>query len=566
MPTLGKLFLEEPKKKRKRKKSRRRKSAKQKERPQVPYEVLKDPLKLIKLCWPQYNLYDKQIEVIKSVEDNYETFVHAGNELGKDFIAALEAVVFFATRSPCRIVTSSAGETQLKAVLWGEMRRHIAASKYDFGWNVAPAGMLITRKKTGDKQGDVRASLSYIIGHVTKTVENFQGHHLPQDKPRVLAIFDEASGIPDAFFEAAESWAHRKLVIGNPLNTTNFFYRHCKRGDVKDVEEDNEYAQTAKLYRKVIHIGGEHSPNVRIGKELKKRKYKGPHPTIIPGVVSYVDYQRRSKFWDKIKATMRLHGRFYEGEEALLYPPHWLDKAEEIYKRINPLGYDKLKEWWTVSKQVATAMGVDGAAGRDLTCWTVINRRNLIEQFAIPTPDTMEIVATTVKYIDKYGLDPGKVCFDYGGGGKQIVDRLRQMGIKCRAVSFGESATPPRNKKIKRTEDKDDKAETMHVNKNRRAEMYWILREWMDLSVNPEPFGIPEELYLLREELAIMPLMYDAEGKFFLPPKTRPPGNKNQELLVISEMLGRSPDRADSLVLAAFAEEVPSPKTKVGAL
>jgi glucose-6-phosphate dehydrogenase assembly protein OpcA len=36
------------------------------------------------------------------------------------------------------------------------------------------------------------------------------------------------------FLEAAESFAHRILVIGNPLTNTNFFYRGCKAGDLQN--------------------------------------------------------------------------------------------------------------------------------------------------------------------------------------------------------------------------------------------------------------------------------------------------------------------------------------------
>ena len=36
------------------------------------------------------------------------------------------------------------------------------------------------------------------------------------------------------FYEAAQSWGHRILVIGNPLATDNFFYFRCKQGNRAD--------------------------------------------------------------------------------------------------------------------------------------------------------------------------------------------------------------------------------------------------------------------------------------------------------------------------------------------
>ena len=102
-------------------------------KPPIPPELLDDPIALMAALWPEIRLYDKQAEVVQSVWDNYETTVHAANEVGKDFIAARIVVVFFITRSPCRVVTSSAGETQLKAILWTEIKEAIATAAFDLG-------------------------------------------------------------------------------------------------------------------------------------------------------------------------------------------------------------------------------------------------------------------------------------------------------------------------------------------------------------------------------------------------------------------------------------------------
>jgi hypothetical protein len=43
-----------------------------------------DPLRLAKLLWPWVHFYDKQREMIYSVEDNAETIVVAGNQARPD--------------------------------------------------------------------------------------------------------------------------------------------------------------------------------------------------------------------------------------------------------------------------------------------------------------------------------------------------------------------------------------------------------------------------------------------------------------------------------------------------
>lgn len=40
-----------------------------------------DPIALASVLWPDVYFYDRQIEIIRSVDENDETFVHAGNML-----------------------------------------------------------------------------------------------------------------------------------------------------------------------------------------------------------------------------------------------------------------------------------------------------------------------------------------------------------------------------------------------------------------------------------------------------------------------------------------------------
>jgi len=74
-------------------------------------------------------IYEKQKEILLSVRDNIETFVHAANATGKTRTAALVAIWFFLTRQPARVVTSSSSETQLDTILWNEIRYLISTSK-----------------------------------------------------------------------------------------------------------------------------------------------------------------------------------------------------------------------------------------------------------------------------------------------------------------------------------------------------------------------------------------------------------------------------------------------------
>lgn len=193
--------------------------------------IVEDPISFCKLCWPEIRLYDRQVEVLYSVRDNPETFVHAANEVGKDFIASIAVVWFFASRSPCKVITTSSSESQLASVLWGEIKQRIVTSRFKLPFQV---NHLLIRKVLDNGSLD---PLSEILGKVAQKGESFQGFHLPHDKPRILVVLDEASGIDDLMYESAQSFAHRILAIGNPMNTTNFFYRCCKAGNQDDPNE-----------------------------------------------------------------------------------------------------------------------------------------------------------------------------------------------------------------------------------------------------------------------------------------------------------------------------------------
>jgi len=148
-----------------------------------------DPMRFIALSWPGMRLCDKQQEVLLSVRGNLETFVHAANQTGKTRIAAIVAIWFFASRTPARVVISSSNETQLVSVLWSEIQQLIRSAAWSLPFVVTH---LLIKKRCHPDSSDTECT-DYVLGHVAKTAESFQGHHLPSDRPRVLAILDEAS-------------------------------------------------------------------------------------------------------------------------------------------------------------------------------------------------------------------------------------------------------------------------------------------------------------------------------------------------------------------------------------
>lgn len=513
-------------------------------------DLLNDPIAFVKLCWPDLWLYDKQQEIMQSVRDNDETIVPAGNMLGKDFIAGLIALWFFCSRQPAKVVTSSVDSYQLETVLWGEMRRFHQSSRYPLPIRMTH---MMCHQKLPDGSDEPRAAL---IGRVAQKGEGMLGQHIgmtADGRPRTLMIFDEASAIEDQAYETATTWAHRVLVIGNPYPCENFFKKFVKQGDLPRPNGKG-------YYRKVIRIKAEDSPNVRYVRAQQSEGVKEEDldiKTLIPGVIGYPEYSKRRNTWDKIRQTVSLDAEFYEGAEILLYPPDWLDRAARVAERLRS------------ADRRARTMGVDTAEGGDSTVWTVIDEYGVIYQLSKKTVDTSVIMDITIQLMDQYHLEESDVLFDRGGGGKQHADYLRVQGYNVRTIAFGEAPTPnpdaQRKPGFPSNTKRREEAEERYVYKNRRAEMYGLLRHrLLDPVTNEQGFGIPAELTELRRQMAPIPLLYDGEGRLYLPPKTRPKTSESK-IPTLTELIGCSPDEADSLVLAVFGLYNKGPKKTLGA-
>ena len=197
------------------------------------YEI-HDPIKLGKVFWPDVEFYREQRDIIYSVWENDETMVVAGNKLGKDFVAAFIVLAFFLTRHPCRIITTSADHAQLESVLWGELRRFIATSRIPLE-HTKGGPLVINHLHLRKVYKGTRCGISYVLGRVAAKGEGMLGHHVGNfgdGIPRTLFVADEASGVEDVSYERADTWAERKLIIGNPFPCGNFFKRGVEGGDI----------------------------------------------------------------------------------------------------------------------------------------------------------------------------------------------------------------------------------------------------------------------------------------------------------------------------------------------
>lgn len=518
-----------------------------------------DPIEFGRHWWPHVNFYDKQRELIYSAENNVETYLKSANQMGKDFTTAFIMLKQFLCNPVARIVPTSIKDDHLR-VLEGETLRFINTARFPL--RTEDGGPLIVNHRDIRKiTFGERCPISYVRFMVSEKGEGLAGHHAPY----TMVVGDEASGLDDNVKVFSEGWAKRSIWFGNPHHTENFYRRGCDGGDV--MSDCGEY-----YLRKVITMRAEDSPNVRVGIARAKLKLPQEEP-IWTGVLSYQDYLFRKKMWDPIRKCVGLDAMFYVGAEILLYPPQWLAVANEWCGKCPPMTSRKAK-----------AIGVDPAEGGDETAICAVDEWGVMDLVAVKTPDTAKIMSMVLAVARKTGCPTSMICFDRGGGGKQIADRMREAGYPVSTVAFNEAVNLPISRVRHQTEIRRENREDKSAYTNRRQEMYGTLSDAIDPSkllefdgrfiagarifaIPPASAG-PQYAELIRQ-MQMVPKKYDTEGQLKVPPKrkkeTAAQSSANREKS-LEEIMGCSPDELDSLAIAYWRMNNKLPTRTAGAI
>lgn len=323
-------------------------------------------------------------------------------------------------------------------------------------------------------------------------------------------------------------------------------------------------------YRRIIKITAEDSPNVQLGLAQLKAGIKPTNKILIEygNILSWDEYCYRKDTWDEARQCVGLRAEFYEGPELKLFPRDWLNLACEI-ERVQ-----------LCRSHPAEAIGVDPGEGGANTVWCAINKYGLKEMISEKTPDTSVIPHRTIDFWKKRHptVEPSRICFDRGGGGKQHADVIRSMHPDwrvVRTVAFGEPINIPPQRGMKQFPERFEYYEDKYVYCMRRDEMFGELSNLVDprrgigyqpaiivqgqvktLAQTGKMFAIPRDnpTYLeLHRQLALFPKLYDKEGRLKIPSKNRNPGEKETNKKTLIEIIGNSPDEADALGIACHA-------------
>lgn len=356
--------------------------------------------------------------------------------------------------------------------------------------------------------------------------EHEKSKFLYQGRPHDLYGFDEVTEFTKTQYEFITGWLRstdpkqRKRIINtfNPPATAEGVWVIEMLAPWFDPKHPDP-AESAEV-RYFVRIGEEEiaAPNSDPIEEGGKIYYPEGRTFIRARLQDNAYYMYDTAYIARLQAmpepyrSMLLEGVVrtdFQDSEFQVFPTEWVRLAMERGKGLK-------------QPKIVTAVGVDVARGgrdRFVICCIHNNSVSLHTHPGSAAPDGDKGAALVIAYATpdiRIGVD------DIGVGGS-VLDSLRRQGYNAKGVN-GASGS---RKRIKGTR-------TKFI--NRRAEIFWRLREALDPTTG-ENLALPDDRELLRELTA---LTY----------KISTAGLQIEDKDSVKKRIGRSPDKADALAYA----------------
>lgn len=317
----------------------------------------------------------------------------------------------------------------------------------------------------------------------------FQGLHAQY----MLLVLDEACGMPATMWDAGSSLVanehSRTLAIGNPDDPLSEFAKKCRPGSSWNV----------------IQIGYNRTPNFTGEPVSEKLKSLLIHPSWV---------EEKAKEWgpDSALFKAKCEGEFPDQNSDGFIKLSWLRACRNL----------ELPEGTPVEAGIDVGAGGDRTVIRERRGMRVGRERSFVDA------DPMSTIGKIIETINEWGIQRVKV--DVIGIGWSLTGRLRELSSRHNhtgtthnaevvGINFAEASVQPER----------------FI--NLRAETYWTIgREYSRLG-RWDLSNVDDDVF--QELTAPSYKIMDSKGKIKIQAK--------DELRTI---LGRSPDRADALLLA----------------
>lgn len=440
--------------------------------------------------------WHKQVEILESLRDNPRTAIRSCHGIGKTFIAASAILWFLYAHTPSIVLSTAPTWRQVEKLIWKEIRNAYNGARIPLGGSLAP--------KTPSLH--IIQDEWYAAGLSTNEPGRFQGFH----EEHLLVVVDEAAGVNENIFEAVEgvltSRGTRLLLLGNPTAIGGTFYNAFRSPTFKKIHisafDTPNFTEFGITVDDIVNntfeekIGGRELPNAKL---------------ITPAWVRgrYVDWGLNSPAWES-----RVLGEFPTQGENTLIPLAWIEAAMERWHDMpdtQPIG----------DPREAVEIGVDVARfGSDSTVIAVKHGDKIYPLQTYPLKGINETTGLVIDTARRHKTDVIKV--DEIGVGAGVVDMLGERGYYDTGINVS------------------DRPRDLERFSNLRAELWWNLRDRLDPDPerNPNPIGLPPDDELLAD-LAGVIYKFNSRGQVQIEQKED-----------MKKRLGRSPDRADAVVLA----------------
>jgi len=486
-----------------------------------------NPIEHVKRIQGVTTLEKYQADILDAIRDNERTSVAACHNMGKTWVAA-KTVTWFLTSYPrSKVITTAPTLNQVKRLLWAEIHAGFTKAPVPLGgelklteWKIAADWFAIGfTSKPGEGGGDGTGGQGIS--------SSFQGFHAP----KILIVFDEATGISKAIWDQVEgmltSGFVRFLAIGNPTSKACEFYRTFQSFSFKKIyiscfESPNLIANGLTDIQSLVR---ERDYLLSLNDEDREKRLAS-YKIVSEFLLSTRWVMGRAIDWgiDHPLFISKVLGRFPDEDDNALFH---LGSVEEAQRREGV-------------KTGFIAIGVDVARyGIDKTVITIMDGTNVRYPKVLMRKDSSEIAGEIIQMVNTSSTAKTHGCtiaVDETGVGAGVVDRLRDYKnenkswakVNVLPVNFGAGFD-------KEPDHLRDQKKKKYV--NRKAEIFLALS-----SAVKTVLSLPEEnIYL--EELPTIIYKLNAKGQYVIESKDD-----------YKKRTGRgSPDHADSLALANHA-------------
>ena len=438
--------------------------------------------------------------ILKALTDGENVGVESGTGTGKTFLAACITLWFLACHEDSIVVTVAPKEGQLKLQLWKEIGRLWGPFQRHF-----PDARLLdgkVRMKSSVEDRETWAATAFVcgVGADEESATKAQGFHAEH----MLIITEETPGIHLAIMAAFENTRtdehNLHLALGNPDHRADALHQFC-----------------LKPYVRHVRISALDHPNVVTGR------------TIVPGAVSGRRVEERGTEYGTDSRLYQSRVRGISPAEAAdaLIRMDWCKAAADRFDK---------PEFRTGD----VALGVDVAnsengdrgaiASGDGACLLVVR--------SFPCPDPVQLGVDVGVRIRADGIDPRRVGVDSVGVGAGTVGRLKEMGIRIKALNGGSRAVARSDREARARTGKAVRQVELFL--NLRAQMHWQLRE----DLRRGYIALPNDPELFED---LTTATWETKGG-----KIRVESKED-----IRKRLGRSPDKGDAVVLWNWVRQRP---------